>query len=398
MNLLRKKLKNGMTVIMEKRELPVVSLAITNKFGAGYEERNIKGISHFIEHLVFTGTKTRTHEDISREIEKKGGILNAFTANQITSFWFKLPSEHIFSGLEIITDILKNPLFDREKFEKEKKVILEEIKMYHDDPAKNVHDKIAENLYESPFGESIAGDKESVSGLDRESVYRYYKERYKSGNYIAVIVGDADFDKLCEYLEKSFRSEKYALPELNVKMKSRESTEEREGIDQAHFVMGMHAPLMGSKEHYALEILDNYMANGMSSKLFLKIREEKGLAYTIQGSINAEKDYSYYTIYLGTIKEALPEIKKIIIKEFEEAGNMREKEFEESKERAIGLHKISKEESIRVMTELLFSEISIGAEEYYKYEENIRNVKIEDVRKLAVKLIKQYSTAAIVPK
>jgi len=377
MNLLRKKLKNGMTVIMEKRELPVVSLAITNKFGAGYEERNIKGISHFIEHLVFTGTKTRTHEDISREIEKKGGILNAFTANQITSFWFKLPSEHIFSGLEIITDILKNPLFDREKFEKEKKVILEEIKMYHDDPAKNVHDKIAENLYESPFGESIAGDKESVSGLDRESVYRYYKERYKSGNYIAVIVGDADFDKLCEYLEKSFRSEKYALP---------------------HFVMGMHAPLMGSKEHYALEILDNYMANGMSSKLFLKIREEKGLAYTIQGSINAEKDYSYYTIYLGTIKEALPEIKKIIIKEFEEAGNMREKEFEESKERAIGLHKISKEESIRVMTELLFSEISIGAEEYYKYEENIRNVKIEDVRKLAVKLIKQYSTAAIVPK
>ena len=118
-----------MQVIFEKRELPVVSFAISNRFGALFEESKIKGISHFIEHLVFTGTKTRTHEDISREIEKKGGILNAFTANEVTSFYFKLPSKHLFSGLDILTDMLNNPVFEKEKFEKEKKVILEEIKM-----------------------------------------------------------------------------------------------------------------------------------------------------------------------------------------------------------------------------------------------------------------------------
>src|SRR3989344_6123177 len=128
MKFLRKKLKNGITVMMEKRDLPVISVSISNPFGGANETSEIKGIADFIEHLVFTGTKTRTHEDISREIEKKGGILNAFTANEVTSFWFKLPSEHIFSGLLILADLLHNPIFEKTKFENEKRVILEEIK------------------------------------------------------------------------------------------------------------------------------------------------------------------------------------------------------------------------------------------------------------------------------
>src|SRR3989304_5959101 len=109
---LKRKLKNGMTVIMEKRELPLVAFSISNKFGAAYETSEIKGIAHFIEHMLFTGTKTRTHEDISREIEKKGGVLNAFTSHEVTSFWFKLPSEHLFAGMDIIVDIMNNPKFE----------------------------------------------------------------------------------------------------------------------------------------------------------------------------------------------------------------------------------------------------------------------------------------------
>src|SRR3989344_6160896 len=155
MKFYKKVLNNGIVVIMEKRDTPVVSFSITNKFGAAFEESKIKGIAHFIEHLVFTGTKTRSHEDISREIEKKGGILNAFTANEVTSFWFKLPSEHVFAGLDILSDMLNNAIFDKEKFEKEKKVIIEEIKMYHDNPSAFVMDQIEKNLYNKPFGELI---------------------------------------------------------------------------------------------------------------------------------------------------------------------------------------------------------------------------------------------------
>ncbi|MDP3881525.1 MAG: pitrilysin family protein [Nanoarchaeota archaeon] len=398
MKFYKKVLKNGMTIVMEKRDIPVVSLAICNKFGAGYEESKIKGISHFIEHLVFTGTKTRTHEDISREIEKRGGMVNAFTANQITGFWFKLPSEHLFSGLDILRDILQNPTFDKAKFEKEKKVILEEIKMYHDDPSRNVHDHLTENLYEPPFGENIAGCKESVSALERNFVYNYYKEKYRASNYVVVIVGDANFDKICTYLEKNFPSERSSKLKMNIKKKNAETIEERDGIDQTHFIIGFHAPLARDKNYYSLEVLDTFLAGGMSSKLFLKIREEKGLAYTIQSSINSEKDYSYYSIYLGTTKEALTEVKKIILEELNNISKMTEKDLEEAKTRLIGLKKISKEESIKVMIELIFTEVANEAECYYRHEEKINQVRLTEVKKLALELIKKYSTAVIMPK
>jgi predicted Zn-dependent peptidase len=399
MKLLKKKLKNGITVIMEKRELPVVSVSISNPFGGAFEKSEEKGIAHFIEHLVFTGTKTRTHEDISREIEKKGGILNAFTANEVTSFWFKLPSEHLFAGLDIIIDIMKNPKFDEKKFEKEKKVIIEEIKMYHDTPQKHVFDKIEENLYEKPLGEGIIGSEKTIKAMTRDFVYDYYKKHYSPENYIVTIVGNADFEKVCGYIEKAFdKVGNKKIKEMEIKKKDGESTEERPGIDQAHFVIAFHAPLANEPERYALEVLDAYLASGMSSKLFLKIREEKGLAYTVRGSLNMEKNYSYYSIYVGTTKEKVEEVKKDIIDEFNAIDSMSEKNLEEAKEQLIGLKRLAKEESSNVMNELMYAKLQGDVDEYYGYENRVRKVKLGDVKKLAKDLIKRYSTAAIVPK
>lgn len=397
MKFLRKKLKNGMTVIMEKRELPVVSVSITNRFGAAFEESKIKGIAHVIEHMLFTGTKTRSHEDISREIEKRGGVVNAFTANEITSFLFKLPSEHIFSGLTILADILTEPTFDKGKFEKEKKVILEEIKMYHDDPQRDVYRLIEAELFDKPFGEGIIGSKESVSALDRDFVKNYFISNYNPSDYIVTLVGDADFDKVCEFLEEKFSGEDRKGRKMEIKKKNGESVEEREGIDQAHFIFAVHAPLPNDKDYMALQVLDAYLAEGMSSKLFLKIREEKGLAYAVRSSLNAEKNYSYYSIYAGTKKEAIPEIKKIILEEFEKVENeMSEKDLEEAKNRLIGLRKVSSEESMSVMHSLIYEELIEKAENYYNFEAEVRKVKLKDVKRAAK--ISKYSTAAIVPK
>ena len=352
-----------------------------------------------LEHLLFTGTETRTHEDISREIEKKGGILNAFTAQDVTSYWFKLPSESLFSGMDIIIDMLKDPKFDEVKFEKEKKVILEEIKMYHDMPQRHVFEKIEENLYEKPFGEGIIGSKETVSEMTRDFVKDYFKKKYSPENYIVTLVGNANFEKVCEYLEKSFEPENKTTNALEIKRKNEETTEEREGIDQAHFVFAMHAPESSSDKRYPLEALHSYLASGMSSKLFLEIREKRGLAYSVRGSINSEKNYSYYSIYVGTTKEAIPEVKKLILEEFSKVEEMTEKDLEESKERLIGLKKVSSEEGVNVMNELLFEEVSTGkSEDYYKFEEEIKKVKLEEVKFLAKELVKEYSTAAIVPK
>jgi len=396
MKLIRKKLSNGITLLYEPRELPLVSLSISNKFGAFCETEEIKGIAHFIEHLLFTGTKTRSHEDISREIEKRGGILNAFTDNNVTSFWFKLPSEHLMTGLDILADMLVNPIFKEEKFEKEKKVILEEIKMYHDDPRSHIYEKITENLYEKPFGTGIIGTKGSVSSLKRNFVMDCFKNNYSPENYIVTVIGKADIQKVADYLEKAFKKENKIPIPLKIKEKNAHSLEERPGLDQAHFLFAMHAPKADDKKLRVLEVLDAYLASGMSSKLFLTIREEKGLAYTVRSTIDAKKEYSYYSIYVGTTKEAIPEVKKLILEGFNKISQMTEKDLQEAKQRLIGLQKVSSEESISVMNELLYSEIATKAEDYYTYEKDISQVTLDDVKALAN--IRDYSTAAIVPK
>ncbi|HLF54070.1 MAG TPA: insulinase family protein, partial [Candidatus Nanoarchaeia archaeon] len=224
----------------------------------------------------------------------------------------------------------------------------------------------------------------------------YFKKVYSPENYIATIVGNADFEKVCSYLEKSFKKGGKKPELVRIIKRNGESFEEREGIDQAHLVFAFHAPLMGSHEFNALEVFDAYLANGMSSRLFLKIREEKGLAYSVKSSISAEKNYSYYSIYIGTTKEAVPEVKKIILEELKNAKKMTEKDLQESKERVIGLKKVSSEESLNVMNELLFAEITGDVGNYYKYEENIRKVSLEDVQKFSD--VDEYSFAVIVPK
>jgi predicted Zn-dependent peptidase len=400
MNFQKRKLSNGMTVLFEKRELPIAALSITNTFGGSHEDSKIKGVAHFIEHLLFTGTKTRTHEDISREIEKKGGILNAFTAQDVTSFWFKLPSEHIISGLNILTDMLTNAAFKSDKFEKEKKVILEEIKMYHDDPRQHVYEKIEENLYNKPFGDGIIGSEETVSNLSRDFVSKLFKQKYSPENYIITIVGNANLNEICDYLEKNFSKGEVELKSLPIQLrKNIHTTEERPGIDQAHFVFATHSPPGNSQKMFTLEVLDAFLANGMSSKLFLTIREERGLAYNIRSSINTEQNYSYYSIYVGTTKQAVSQVKDLIIDGFKQIDSMTDLDLKEAKQRIIGLQKVVSEESSGVMNALLFTHLITGnAENYYTREGNINKVTLEEVKAMAIELIKDYSTAAIVPK
>ena len=387
-----------MTVLMEWRELPVVALGISNRFGAAFEESKIKGIAHVIEHLLFTGTKTRTHEDISREIEKKGGVVNAFTANEITSYYFKLPSEHVFAGLDILHDILENPIFEPKKFEKEKKVILEEIKMYHDSPQHHVGTMILSALFKGPFGEGIIGSENTVSALQRDFVYNYFRAHYSPENYIVTIVGNADFEKICAYLEEGFTKRDIVLKEERIGKTNEDLREARAGIDQAHYIFAAHAPLPGSAGFPVLEVLDAYLANGMSSRLFLKIREEKGLAYAVKSSINGEKNYCYYDIYVGTMSAALSDVQTTILEEFKAMESMTDKDLKEAQERLIGLRKLSAEESTTVMNELLFAELAGKAEDYYGHEASIRAVALADVKKLAKTLMKDFSTAVIVPK
>jgi predicted Zn-dependent peptidase len=390
----RKKLDNGITVIFEKRKIPVISSCTAVKFGAQNEKEKIKGISHFIEHLVFKGTKSRNVVQISEEIENKGGILNAFTGEEITGFWNKLPSKHFELGADLCRDLVLNPLFEKKALERERKVILEEIKMYRDNPSTHVLEKIKEMLYEKPFSLSIAGNLKTVAGLSREKVIDLFNSIYATNNMVFCVVGNAEWNNVLNE-SKKFPKIKKEIRKIPIILKNGELVEKRKGIDQAHEVLGFHMPKLSDKNKYAAEIFDSILGGGMSSRLFQEIREKRGLCYSIKSHLEQSQDYSYEIIYAGTVKEKVNEIKKLVLKEIKKLRELTAKDLEEAKERLIGLRQISKEKSDSTMMGLLQEEIGGDAGEFYKYEEKINKVKLKDVQELSK--LKGYSFVSLVP-
>jgi len=394
-NFYRKKLSNGLTVLFEERKLPVAISSVSVKTGAEYEQERTKGVSHFIEHLVFKGTKNRKQQEISGEIEKKGGVLNAFTSEEVTCFWNKLPSRHFSLGIDIASDLASNPLFDSEELEKERKVILEEIKMYHDNPQYYVIKKIKSLLFEKPFGMDISGTMKTVSGISREDVLKYYGDSYFTGNMILTVVGKADFEEICKLGEKIFPKKIKKVQEIIPIKKNQQLIEKRKGLDQTHLVLGFHVPGMRDKKRYVAEILNVILTEGMSSRLFQEIREKRGLAYAVKGILQQDRNYGNELIYVGTTKENVGKVKEIILKEIKKLQKLEKREFEEVKEQLIGLRNVGSEDSEEVMTQLIYEENAGNAEEYYKYEERINGLNAEDIRDLA--RTNNYSFIALIP-
>lgn len=395
----RKILKNGMTVLFEKRDIPVVSVAFAVRIGALNEAGEEKGLSHFIEHMLYKGTPTRNAKKIAEEIEKNGGELNGFTSENITAYWCKMPSRHLNVALNVLSDMVRNPLFDEREFEKERKVIFEEIKMYKDNPRMHVFDEIKEIMYEKPFGMKIAGTFETMSGITKKKMQQKFHEIYKSGNMVLAVVGDADFSDLCKFCEKNFPKNNGKIQRPAIKLKRGQKIEKRRGIDQANLVFSYHSPLSGDDKCYAAEILLALMAGGMSSRLFEEIREKRNLAYAVKGSLEATKDFSYSQIYVGTNRENVEKVKELIIKEFSEVmKNLDLKELNAVKEQLIGQYQINMEDSQIQMVNLLMNEMDSNAKKFYEYEGKIRKVKLEDVKKLAEKVAKgNYCFFALVP-
>ncbi len=395
----RKILNNGMTLLFEKRDIPVVSVAFAARVGGINETEEEKGISHFIEHMLYKGTPTRNAKRIAEEIEKNGGELNGFTSENITAYWCKMPSKYLNVALDVLSDMVRNPLFDRKELEKERKVIFEEIKMYHDNPLMHVFDEIKEIMYEKPFGMKLAGTFKSMSDIDREKMSQKFKDIYKSSNMVLAIVGDADFFKLCKFCEEKFPGEKSAVPQLAIRLRNGQKIEKRKGIDQASLIFAYHSPLAKDKLSYAAEVLITLMAEGLSSRLFTEIREKRNLAYAVKGSLEIAKDFSYSQIYIGTDGGNIEKIKELILKEFSDvAKNLDEKELNSVKEQLIGRYQISMEDSQVQMVNLLMDEMDGDAREFYEYEERIKKVNLDDVKALAKKVaLGDYSFFALVP-
>lgn len=397
----KKVLKNGMTLLLEKRELPIVSVAFAVRAGGINEDIHEKGISHFIEHMLYKGTPSRNAKQIAEQIERNGGELNGFTSEEITAYWCKMPSEKLTIALEVLSDMVKNPKFDKVEMDKERKVIFEEMKMRKDNPQICVLDRIQKLLYGGSLSNDLIGTEKTMNAINREKIIAKFTHLYSPENMILCVVGDADFNKIVKFAEKNFSNysgERKNVPEQDVFLKNEIKTEKRKGLDQANLVFAYHVPVANKKESNTARVLSAITAEGMSSRLFSEIREKRNLAYSIKGVVDINKRYAYNLIYAGTSKDNIEKIKKLIIEEFEKVSKeLGEKEFTEVKEQIIGNYKISMEDSQAQLVSLLASEVQGDAEDFYKFEQNIRKVKLSDVKEMASKVKENYSFFALVP-
>jgi predicted Zn-dependent peptidase len=392
----RKVLKNGMTLLFEKRDLPLVAVAFAVRNGGINEPLNEKGISHFIEHMLYKGTPTRNSKQIAEEIEKNGGELNGFTDELITAYWCKMPSRHINVALNVLSDMVKNPLFDEKELEKERKVIFEEIKMRRDIPHIYVFDMIQSGLYGGTLGENLIGTTKTMLSIDKKKITEKFKQVYQPNNLILCVVGNANFEDIVKFAESNFGNLKGKVPQQKISLKNSFKIEKRKGIDQANLILSYHVPLSSNKKSYAALVLNTLLAGGMSSRLFAEIREKRNLAYSVKGDSNIFKKYAYNSIYVGTTKENVKAVRELILEEFKKVSkDLSEGELEQVKEQIIGNYHISMEDSQNQMVNLLMHEIDGNAKDFYEFEKNIREVKLKDVKSLAN--LKKYSFFALVP-
>jgi len=392
----KKKLKNGVTVVFEQRVgSGVVSVAFAVGHGGVHETPEEKGISHFIEHMLYKGTNKRTSKQISEEIEKRGGILNGFTEEEMTAYWCKMPSKHLQVALDVLSDMIKNPLFDEKELNKERQVIFEEMKMRRDTPQIYVYDKIQSLLFTGNLAFDLIGTEETMGSIDREKILKKFKEIYSSNNIVLCVVGDANFKDLCNFAEKSFKKEDKKIASPQIGLRNKVLIEKRKGIDQANMVLAYHVPPACDNGYYAAQVLNAVLAGGMSSRLFQEIREKRNLAYAVKGSCHSAKNFGFNSIYIGTSPKNVEKVRELILEEIKKLKDLGIKELEEAKEQLIGHSKIGREDSQGQMLDLIYNQFYGDASKSYKYELGIKAVKLEEVKKLAN--IKDYSLIVLIP-
>jgi predicted Zn-dependent peptidase len=393
----KKVLANGLTVLFEQRDVPVTTVMLAVKYGAAYESVEEKGMAHFMEHLCFKGTGKRTVKQIAEEVERVGGDLNAFTHEEITAYYAKLPSVHLDVAMDVIFDVFFNASFPEAEVEKEANVICEEIKMYRDDPLRHSFDMIRENLYEAPFGKSTLGHQKGVKGMTREKLFVKHREMYVPSNSVLCVVGNNNFDEIIERAESvSTEGESVDAKIPEIKKRDVKDKEERAGVEQTNLVLGFHFPFSGESGRYAAELFSTILGDGMSSKLFTEVREKKGLVYGVKANLDLGKNYGYMIIWAGTDPEKEKEVVDICLKEFGKMKDISEAELAEAKVQVVGGRDVESEGSSETAVNLIMEEVAGNAEDYYKYKEKIDAVSLEDIKKLAG--ISEYASFSLGPK
>ncbi|MFC1613133.1 M16 family metallopeptidase [Patescibacteria group bacterium] len=328
----KKVLQNGLKILtVPIKNTKTATVLVMVKIGSKYEIKKNSGVSHFLEHLFFKGTKKRpTTLDIGKEFDQIGGEYNAFTSHEYTGFYAKVNSTHLNIALDVISDILLNSKFDQKEIDKEKGVIIEEINMYNDAPMQYVETLWNRCLYENqPAGWDILGTKDTVTGISRKDIVDYYKKNYTSKNVVVCVAGDvlggASTSPLTKggsrgVIEKYFKFPSSGTINKKLKVKISQTKPEilfhHKKTDQTHLMLGVRGYDMFNKDRFALKLLSIILGSGMSSRLFTEIREKRGLAYYVYTTTDNDTDTGYLVTGAGLDNSKVDEAIKVILGEY----------------------------------------------------------------------------------
>lgn len=283
--------------------------------GAVDEDEARYGASHFLEHLLFKGTASRSASDIANAIESAGGDMNAFTTQEYTAFYVRMPDAHLDLALDILADVVWRPAFRADEVECERRVILEEIGMRDDQPDDVVHELANAALFpDHPLGRSVLGTRDSIAAMRREAITDYHAAHYRPGNVVVAAAGNLDHDHVVERIachapdDRDARPPRAAAPLRGI----HRLTGDRRDTEQAHLVLSMRSIARDDPDRYALSVLNQILGGGMSSRLFQEVRERRGLAYSVYSYRAAYQSTGSFSVYAGTAPEAIGETLRVV--------------------------------------------------------------------------------------
>ena len=320
-NLRRTVLPNGLIVLTERMEhLRSVAMGVWIKSGSRCEAAEINGISHFVEHMVFKGTRSRSSLNIAREMDSIGGNLDAFTGKETICFNVKSLADHVPIALDVLADLVLNPVFASTEIERERGVILEEIKIDEDNPDVLVHELFTQNFWKDhPLGKPILGTTKTVGRLDQQKLIDYHTGSFRGGNMVFSAAGNLEHDQFVEAVSQKFNGllPGEAAHEMQAPLASaRILLQNKKSLEQVQLCMGVPAPPITDDNRYATLILNTILGGGMSSRLFQTIREERGMAYAIYSDLSPYSDTGSLCVYAGTSAGNALECIDLILAEF----------------------------------------------------------------------------------
>lgn len=389
MSLCIRRTGSGIPVIVENLEhLRSVTFGVWARVGSRHEAPEHHGVSHMVEHMLFKGTETRDARTIAEVIENVGGELNAFTSREYSCFYARVAWEKFDLALDVLSELVLRPTFPEEELEKERRVILEEIAMYEDQPDDLVHEDMTSCLFDDALGHPIVGSREVVKGIGRDELFRYYKERYVPENLFITVVGKlprGGVRRLAEAFPATPEGKGQAttFPEASYQ---REVRYRKRDIEQLHVCFASRGLSVPDPDRYALHLITNHLGGGMASQLFQEIREKRGLAYTVYAFVQSYADAGLFGVYAATRPEKLEEVAALTLVEMErirEKG-ITEERLEQLKDMVVGGMQLGLEKAGSRL-----SRMGIGYHYHRRFVpvddvvKEIRKVSREDIQRVA---------------